>query len=318
MTSSRIAPTQIVHGLQAALTAADVVRNPQFELLVPRAVNWVLADRRAGIVARVRVVGAGAFPLDALNENLAQSQAIGDAGAPVVSPILSEAITFGDDEQYAATLWPLGNNRLVTPDEMASVIRDIHDVRNPPDGLREWLDVRHGGSDEDVERLRSKRPALPAEAIDECGALMAAAKEKLQHLLADAPRTLLHGDAHPLNIVELDGRMVGCDLDEICIGPPEADLSLPIVHSRRYPGFDPTAGERLVRAYGRPINHELLEAIVHARTLSKTISLGQRWRGDDWEPSTVESFLQRLEAVKSPDQVFARLHGEEFPAPFAS
>ena len=317
MTSSQPVPAHLLRGLHEALSTAGIVDNPRFELLAPRAVNWALADRRAGLVARVREVGGSAFPLEALNENLVRCRDIADAGAPVVPPLLAEALTFGADTHYSATLWPLGNNRPVTPDEMAAVLRDIHDVTPLPSGLKEWLEVRHGGSENDVDRLRNKRPSLPAEAIEECAALMDSAKRRLRILLADAPRTLLHGDAHPLNIIELDGRMVSCDLDEICVGPPEADLSLPIVHSQRYPGFDPTVGERLVRAYGRSVNRELLDAIVHARAISKAISLGQRWRGDEWEGGSVESFLQRLEALKSPNQRFARLHGEECPSPFA-
>ena len=41
-------------------------------------------------------------------------------------------------DNWIATLWPLANHNLVTPDEMAEVLRSLHDTP-APEGLGDWL-----------------------------------------------------------------------------------------------------------------------------------------------------------------------------------
>ena len=314
MIESISAPKPLVDGLREAMEATGLVAHSTFESLVPRAVNWVLVDRDNGILARVREIDV--YPLERVEANLGHVSAAVAAGAPICPPVVPEVLVFGNRQEYAATFWPLGDNRLVTPKEMAEVILNIH-ATPPPPGLKPWLEVRHSKDRNRVEWLRNLSDPPSESVIAECAALVDEALGRLEQLLKGSRRVLLHGDSHPQNIIELNGRMVACDLDEISVGPPEADLSLPFVHARRYPDCDPEMGNRLLGAYGEPINQDLLEAIIHARTCAKLVGLGQSWRprGEE-EPGTTESLLQRLDAIKDGGK-FARLHGEEGPTRFA-
>ena len=135
-------------------------------------------------------------------------------------------------------------------------------------------------------------------------------------MLVESPKVLIHGDAHPLNTIELHGRIVGCDLDEICVGPAEADLSLTYVHAEKYPGTDPEMGARLAAAYGRPYNTELLRAIIDTRTISKMINCGGCVNEHDTSTELRYTLLQRLGAYKNGGR-FTHLHGQESVTCFA-
>ena len=173
-----------------------------------------------------------------------------------------------EDNDWVVTLWPLAKDKLITPNEMAEVLRRIHDT-SAPEGLELCYDrVRHN-----ARALRTAEPAPPQDVVDTCISLADVMMSRLEALVAKSPRVLVHGDSHPANIVELDGRIVACDLDRVCLGPPEADLVIPLSHSRTYPGADPDAGNNLVRAYNRPINRELLAAATDVREIYKIVSL---------------------------------------------
>ncbi len=160
--------------------------------------------------------------------------------------------------------------------------------------------------------MRELNNPPPSNIIDECVSLAEESLNDLERLLADAPKVLLHGDAHPANIVIFKGRPIAIDLDEFSIGPAEADLSLTFVHAERYPGMDPMAGEKLTIAFGRPYNAELLQAIIRARTVSKLVSLGRAWS----EPGAQDSILQRIKVIHKGGK-FAQLHGPESLCMFA-
>ena len=262
------------------------------------------------MIARVRQIGE--VSAEAINTNLKVVREAAAAGAPILAPILTEVLTFDTPKQsYLATLWPLADNRLVTPNEMAGVLHGIHDTP-PPAGVSAWIDVRHGTTRQKAASLRELDNPPPVDVIDECVSLVEESMGELERLLVDAPEVLLHGDAHPANIVIFKGKPVGIDFDDFSIGPAEADLSLTFVHAERYPGMDPTAGEKLTRAFGRPHNAELLLAIIRARTASKLVSLGRAWS----EPGARESILQRIKVIHEGGK-FTKLHGPESLCMFA-
>ena len=225
------------------------------------------------------------------------------AGAPILAPITTEILTVDTLEQsYVATLWPLADNGLITPDEMAEVLRGIHDTP-PPFGLPARIDIRHGNIRERVALLRQLDTPPPPAIIEPCASLVEESMNDLERLLVDAPAVLIHGDAHPANMVIFQGRPAGIDLDEFSVGPVEADLSPVFVHAKYYPGMEVSAGEKLAPAFGRSYNAELLQAIVRARTVSKIVSLGRAWT----ELGARDSLLQRLKIIKDGGK-FVRLH----------
>jgi len=272
--------------------------------------HLVVAAMDSGLVARLRP--AGEVDADSVSRNLRAISAAADGGAPVLAPAWPEPVRVRHQRgEWVATLWPLARNRLVTVDEMAEVLRRLHDTR-PPAGLGEWLEVCFGRVRQDAEALRTVDPAPPQDVVDSCTSLADKMMSRLEALVRQSPRVLVHGDSHAANILELDGRVAACDFDRVSIGPPEADLVIPLSHSRTYPGADPAAGENLVRAYGRPVNRELLAAAVDVRGISKTVGLARTWG----EPLARESLSQRLHACRTGAR-FARLHGTERLCPFA-
>lgn len=59
--------------------------------------------------------------------------------------------------EWIVTLWPLARDRLVTADEMAELLRRLHDTR-PPEGLGEWLEVCFGRVRQNARALRTVNP----------------------------------------------------------------------------------------------------------------------------------------------------------------
>lgn len=303
---------QLANSLNSAVKAAGIAARPDFAEIVQQVcINLIFIDRRNGLVARVRKTAEQ--PVGAIEANLRAVREASERGAPILPPILINVLTCSvAGQSYVISLWPLADNRLVTPREMASVLHGIHDTQ-PPDGLPSWIDVRHGNTRQKARALRQLDNPPPNHVIDECIALADESLDILENMVAQAGRSLLHGDAHPANIVIFRGKPVAIDMDEFSVGPPEADLSLTFVHSERYPGMDPTAGEKLAAAFGRPYDEALLRAMVRARTVSKLVSLGRAWS----EPGASENLLQRLEVIRGGGK-FAKLYGPESLCEFAS
>ena len=272
--------------------------------------HLVVADPDSRLVARLRPTDE--TDVDTVSKNLQAISTLARRQGPVLAPAWPDPLLLQNQRRdWVATLWPHADNRLVTPDEMAEMLRCLHDTP-PPDGLDDWLDVCFGTVRANVQALLTIQPAPPQALVDECITVVDAMMSRLEALVAESPWVLVHGDSHPANIVVLDGRLLACDLDRICLGPPEADLVIPLSHSRTYPGADPDAGENLVTAYSRGINRELLDAAVDVRGIYKTEGLVRTWT----EPHALESLAQRLDAVRANSR-FARLHGTEKLCPFA-
>ena len=300
----------IAESLDEALERADSEAGSAFtEVLARDAVNLILADRRAGLVARVRPQAE--CPPAAIGRNLEQVAAAAAAGAPILPPDRTQPLLFkAGKAAYAATLWPLADNRLVSPEEMAAVLRGMHDTP-PPAGLPGYLELRHASTRRKLARLKRMSGISPA-VVRECSRLAEAAMEDSEAAAARAPRVLLHGDGHPGNIVVLDGRPTAIDMDLICAGPLEADFVLAFLHAARYPGADEAAGSKLTAAYGRPYDERLLESLVRSRSVCRILSLVDHWE----KPEARAGLLQRLDAVKRGGR-FAELYKPETPAPFA-
>lgn len=303
---------RLVSLLNEAVRQLGIVSQPAFtELLQPVAVNLIFADQRNGLIARVRKAEEGL--VEVVNTNLRFVRAAVAAGAPILPPLTLECLLIDvPPGGYIATLWPFADNRLVTPKELVEVMHGIHDMP-PLAGLPDWLSLRHGTTRGQAVALRELENPPPSDVVDECIFLAEEAMGKLETLIAGAPKILLHGDAHPANVVIFKRRPVAIDMDDFSVGPAEADLSLTCVHAERYPGMDPAAGARLLQAFGRAYDGELLKAMVEARVVAKLVALGRYWS----EPGIAGDLLQRIEVIHAGGK-FARLCGREALCPFAS
>ena len=307
-------PTEDLHRvaplLTKALTSVGISSDTQGWEVIARVEHLVLAERSAGLVARIRIVGHQ--PPDGLSANLRTIADIAAAGGPVLPPAWPEPLSLGKGEQtLTATIWPLAHSRLFHPQEIADALHRLHDSPVSLD-LRDWMDVCYGKVRSNARALSGLPCPPPQWLSDKCVDVADIAMAELQKLVGNAPNVVVHGDSHPSNFVEWDGRVVAIDLDRICQGPREADLAIPLMHSMFYPGAQRDAGERLTTAYYRPIDVRLLEAAVHARAVYKLVSLAERWD----EPDARDSLLQREAALHSKEP-FARLHGTEALCPVA-
>jgi Phosphotransferase enzyme family len=146
-----------------------------------------------------------------------------------------------------ATFWrylpqPPGDH--LTAEELAGPLRRIHALGPPPHPLPQWDPLS-------VDRARLQ------EAPDDVGATELAYLHDLADRLEDElpcvrfvlPRAVIHGDAHIGNLLRAAaGHAVLCDLDFMCLGPPEWDLVPELMGCIRY-GRPMTNYQRLVNAY---------------------------------------------------------------------
>ena len=68
------------------------------------------------------------------------------------------------------------------------------------------------------------------------------------HQPQQQPAVLCHGDFHVGNMVRLDGRLLLCDLDSVCVAPRECDLADVWVYARRF--WPAGSWDEFVEVYG--------------------------------------------------------------------
>ena len=173
--------------LSAAVADVGLGRGLQFsENLQPHGgEHLVVADRDRALVARLRP--ADELDAVAVSKNLRAVSTLAASGAPVLAPAWPAPLPLGGAEQWVVTLWPLAINKPVIFDEMAEVIRRIHDTC-PPDGMRQWLELCYGRVRHEAQSLRALRPAPPEEVADECVSLADAMMSRLEALVAESPQ----------------------------------------------------------------------------------------------------------------------------------
>jgi aminoglycoside phosphotransferase (APT) family kinase protein len=132
--------------------------------------------------------------------------------------------------------------RDATAEDLATLLRRVHALP-PPDGLATWtpMDAVRARVADAEELADSDRSFL----LDRCADLETA----LDQLEFALPRGLVHGDAHPGNVISGPDGPVLCDFDSSCVGPPEWDLTPLAVGRERF--GDPAGRYRmLVDTYG--------------------------------------------------------------------
>ncbi|KAA9166922.1 aminoglycoside phosphotransferase family protein [Amycolatopsis acidicola] len=153
-----------------------------------------------------------------------------------------------------------------TAADLGTLLRRVHELPLPAD-VGEWAplaDVRARVAD--AEELESGDRRFLLRRCSEVGAALA----ELQFPLR---RALIHGDAHPGNvIVGVDGPVL-CDFDSSCFGPPEWDLTPLAVGRERF--GDPAGRYRaLAEVYGFDVTRwEGFAVLRQARELKLTTSV---------------------------------------------
>ncbi|PRX47817.1 phosphotransferase family enzyme [Prauserella shujinwangii] len=165
------------------------------------------------------------------------------AGVPAIRLLdgVHQPIEIGE---HVVTVWQRvpKPGRRATPAELASLLRQVHALP-PLADIGEWApldDVRARVADAEELSADDRRFLLRRCAEVE------AALDELDFPLA---RGLVHGDAHPGNVIVGPDGPVLCDFDSSCAGPPEWDLT-PLAVGRERFGDPRTWYDSLARAYG--------------------------------------------------------------------
>ncbi|TQL75949.1 phosphotransferase family enzyme [Stackebrandtia endophytica] len=168
-----------------------------------------------------------------------------DAPAIRLAPGVPQPVSAGE---LLATVWEYTppHQPMPTVDDLGSLLRSWHALPAPGE-LPQWNPVE-----------AARRRITDADGLDDgdrdwllgrCDEL----EPRVAALTADHPECLVHGDAHLGNLIRRhDGRVVFCDFDSTCIGPPQADLTA-VAAAEIW--FDDRGGTHsaLVRAYGHDV-----------------------------------------------------------------
>lgn len=151
-------------------------------------------------------------------------------------PGVDQPISVGEHVVTAWVFVPPAARRANAKD-LGRLLRQVHELP-APEGVGEWdplADVRARIADAEELEAGDRRFLLRR-----C-AEVAAALDDLEYPL---PRGLIHGDAHPGNIIVGPDGPVLCDFDSSCVGPPEWDLTPLAVGRERF--ADPAGRYRML------------------------------------------------------------------------
>ncbi|MEU6641426.1 aminoglycoside phosphotransferase family protein [Saccharomonospora sp. NPDC046836] len=170
--------------------------------------------------------------------------------------------------EHVVTVWDKvpGTGGQATAAQLATLLRQVHALA-PPEGLERWAplaDVRARVSDAEELGAADRRFLL-----GRCAEVEAA----LTELTFPLPSALLHGDAHPGNVIVGPDGPVLCDFDSACAGPPEWDLT-PLAVGRERFGDPAHWYRRLAESYGFDVaTWEGFPVLRAARELKLTTSV---------------------------------------------
>ncbi len=121
-----------------------------------------------------------------------------------------------------------------------------------------------------VHRLRSS-PAVPGWVLDYLYETVDLVRGQLeqQEFRLQSEYVLLHGDAYPENVlISAQGEAAFADLESVCQGPPDWDLSETVSGKKRF-GLNERAWEQFVEAYGEdPLDRPLWPTMLKVRELA--------------------------------------------------
>ncbi|WP_158220882.1 aminoglycoside phosphotransferase family protein [Kineosporia sp. R_H_3] len=217
---------------------------------------------------------AGQDPADPWrhHQELGLARRLAGRGAPVVPPATDDDVLPAGPhlvDGLVLTVWRAGRPprpHELTPQALGSTLRALHDAGRGDPGAAALPPLGPVAGDLDLllataARLRAADPGLLARLHE--------ARAAVTGPLLAADRTTwqaVHGDAHPGNVLVLDGRLVWNDLEDACLAPPAWDLGTLRSSART----DGAAALRAYAAAGGPVpDVAALAAWVAARDLQR-------------------------------------------------
>ncbi|GAB3286354.1 phosphotransferase family protein [Parasphingorhabdus pacifica] len=190
----------------------------------------------------VRIVLAPSFSYRAVNV-VEAARCLAEHQVPAVRllPGVRQPVHAGG---HLATLWEAVDDSGPAPTgrDLAGLLRQVHSLPIPATlpGWQPMEDVRRKLVD--AEQLDSEDRYFLEERCDDI-------ERRLEDLSFPLPRSLVHGDAHLGNLIAGPDGVLLCDLDSLCVGPPEWDLT-PMAVGRLRMGHPPERYEQLAEFYG--------------------------------------------------------------------
>ncbi|MBK1784487.1 aminoglycoside phosphotransferase family protein [Prauserella cavernicola] len=240
----------------------------------------------------IRIVGSRALRHRA-SKVVAVARHFADHAVPAIRlvPGVEQPLHVGE---HVVTVWEKvpSTGRRATSAELATLLRQVHALP-APDGVGHW---------EPLAAVRARVADAEELAPTDRRFLLERCREvesSLAGLTFALPTALVHGDAHPGNvIVGADGPVL-CDFDSACAGPPEWDL-VPLAVGRQRFG-DPSAWyEALASTYGFDVTTwDGFGALRAARELKLTTSVLPIMRS---HPSVRRELHRRLEDLRAGHQ----------------
>jgi Ser/Thr protein kinase RdoA (MazF antagonist) len=208
------------------------------------------ASHRVGD-AVVRVAPPGR-EREAVERELALARFLAERDFDAVRPLDVEQPIDVDGHWATAWAWIPHDPGAVTEGEaFGALVGGFHEVTEEYDApLPGW-----GGLELIAARLGglARNPHFAPDELATLEDVRSGLEQRLQELASSTPVGVVHGDAHPGNVLTETGtgRTVLADFDLIGRGPRAWDLAPAALHPRRY-GADPAWWEAVRRGYGRP------------------------------------------------------------------
>lgn len=207
--------------------------------------------------------------IDRLTENMNTIQQL-NSDSGVLFPLRDEVeFTSG----FCVTRWPLAGHFTDEGERgeaLAEALLKLH-ASLLPTGLKR-MDVMPR-LDERMARIRALEGFHPS-VLSALQHRVEALREPYAAMVASGA-ALLHGDAHPGNVMSFRGEPVLIDLDDLCLGPAELDAIPTLVSGNRLLRQERWEGFRKV--FGDIKEWEHLPAAVESRELSMILRTAAHW-----------------------------------------
>lgn len=201
--------------------------------------------------------------------------------------------------QHTVSVWQLedvADGVAATGAELGRLLAELHQQPVPPFEVRRLDDPLAS-----VAAALDRAPdAVPGEDVAWLQHRVAELREVWRGLDYARPACLVHGDAHPNNVLRLnDGRLLLSDWDHVAIGPPEWDLVQPLYTRRRFGRPDESDVEAFAAGYGWDVRGwDGVEQLLAVREVTGLSPYIRNAGEDEW---SLSELVRRVRGLRAGD-----------------
>lgn len=258
--------------------------------------NTVFHLPAADAVARI---GSGPDAMEQVAVSLEVTSWLDAIGFATVRPLVRRAFTY---DGLTVSFWVFEDAAdAVQPSAtLASLLRRLHGVRDMPIQVPEMQSPLRGVA----RAVRDTPEAFDGDDRSWLEREVRACESRWQSLTFALPTGLIHGDAHPNNLLHTLRGALLCDWDHVALGPREWDLVQAAYFHRRFPKpSDDLDGA--ARVYGWDLRlWEGFDELIAVREIS---GLGAYVRTASSKPSARDELAHRIRTLRDGD-IQARWH----------